>query len=627
MYRTWILIAALIISVLPLRASIATAETTAKTTCTAIDENVTCGNGFETELVLNGSAGSDRHMLLDSSGELPPAAAQRNATRQPEAASLGPVMSLSMFDSAKDYPSVNWIDDATLWASWDEVSWLDVSGAAIDADSGYSLTEDLPINDYFVGDQGGSASDSRRDGSAVFVYRDSNGFDGDADGVFYKILDGNGWPLLADTVASNSTAGRQRMPAVAVRKGSGDFAIVWVGPSGADQAVFLREFSADGASKGNEIVVATTSSTEWAPAVAVNDAGRSVIAWRDAVDDKVRARVYDNGSPSTGVFFVFNDNNNDQFAPSVGVAANGSFVIAYQSNGAGGIQCVLFDATAAPLTTRLRANGTAAKCYAPKVAIHPELGWFAITWRDEALSVWAAYFEPTGARVEPEFQVDPGGAGAQLETATAINPSGNAFVVAWKYRPGGGGGNIQARVFFVDPPGSALTVSCSAGASCTELSAMFTASAAGGSGAYSYSWDFGDGTPLVESESGSAMHTYAVAGTYSYIVTVTNGTAGASCQQAVHVPGSDNPLAIASVSPATAAAGSTLTVTITGSGFTSKSVAKIKGTTRLSQTVIDCAHLELTVAVPAAASPGPKKVIVKNGPDNKVKRKDLFSVE
>jgi len=83
------------------------------------------------------------------------------------------------------------------------------------------------------------------------------------------------------------------------------------------------------------------------------------------------------------------------------------------------------------------------------------------------------------------------------------------------------GGSIVVEQDIVLVPTSEIGVSTTVPSSGTAgVSVNFACSASGGDGSYTYKWDFGDGAT---STSEDPAHTYAAAGSYSWMLTVTDG--------------------------------------------------------------------------------------------------------
>ena len=123
-------------------------------------------------------------------------------------------------------------------------------------------------------------------------------------------------------------------------------------------------------------------------------------------------------------------------------------------------------------------------------------------------------------------------------TSSAPNPrvqflSGGSFDVTLQVSAGDQtvtAGPINVRL------DSDVRLSCVAdpGEAIAPASVSFRADPSGGAAVYSYCWDFGDGSSSTER---SPTHTYATAGTYREVLTVTSGGSSAVCSNVVTVYG------------------------------------------------------------------------------------------
>ena len=123
-------------------------------------------------------------------------------------------------------------------------------------------------------------------------------------------------------------------------------------------------------------------------------------------------------------------------------------------------------------------------------------------------------------------------------TSSAPNPrvqflSGGSFDVTLQVSAGdqtvtAGPVNVRldsdVRLSCVADPGEAIA----------PASVAFRADPSGGAAAYSYRWDFGDGSSSTDR---SPAHTYATAGTYREVLTVTSGGSSAVCSNIVTIYG------------------------------------------------------------------------------------------
>src|SRR5213080_1517305 len=123
----------------------------------------------------------------------------------------------------------------------------------------------------------------------------------------------------------------------------------------------------------------------------------------------------------------------------------------------------------------------------------------------------------------------------------------------------------------VNSPPPALTTGFNYGPSAPETNQQvtFTASASGGISPYSFGWSFGDGSTGTGS---SVTHTYPLDGTYTVVLTVTDGGSPqqtASSQQSITITSPPPPLgANFTFSPSSPAVGQQVTFTATSTGGT-----------------------------------------------------------
>jgi hypothetical protein len=128
-----------------------------------------------------------------------------------------------------------------------------------------------------------------------------------------------------------------------------------------------------------------------------------------------------------------------QLGASVGAAADGRFVVVWDSIGqdgqSGGVFGRLFDAAGAPIgATEFRVNvQTLNAQYGPAVAMHPGGGfvvsWVSIPQDGSGAGIFARRFDAAGGAF-PEFRVNSYTTGRQADPAIAADAAGN-FIVTW----------------------------------------------------------------------------------------------------------------------------------------------------------------------------------------------------
>ena len=141
----------------------------------------------------------------------------------------------------------------------------------------------------------------------------------------------------AQQVSSTANANLQTRNASSA---NGTSVVVWVNTrSTTDHDIYARRLDARGNPVGPAIAVDTTTADSYAPVVAMDASGRFVVAWEDLVDsiggDVIEMRAFSAaGVPLDGITRVSSGTTGVDFEPSV-AASNGSFVVAYEHSQAG----------------------------------------------------------------------------------------------------------------------------------------------------------------------------------------------------------------------------------------------------------------------------------------------------
>ncbi len=179
--------------------------------------------------------------------------------------------------------------------------------------------------------------------SGFVVVWQSSGQDGGGTGIYAQRYNTAGTKLGGEFLVNVTTAGDQSTPAVAMAA-DGRFAVTWAS-KGQDNAdgklgVYARRFAADGTASGSEFRVNTfTLGDQNEPTIAIAADGRLVVAWTSKAQDNadakegVYAQSYAADGTALGAEFRVNSTTIDvQSAATVGMAADGRIVAAWQSN-------------------------------------------------------------------------------------------------------------------------------------------------------------------------------------------------------------------------------------------------------------------------------------------------------
>jgi len=206
-------------------------------------------------------------------------------------------------------------------------------------------------------------------------------------------FDSRGAALSAEVAVNADTQSSQRAPALAMAS-DGRFVVAWRSNLDGSLEIRARRFDPSGTPASDELPVNTTRvGDQVAPTVAISPDGTFVIAWENAFDNNydIRARPFDSqGTPKTDEFTVQPSSGAPQFAPTLAMANNGHFLIAWQTFKAGhlDLQARPFTANATPLSEAFALNTVATgNQKSPALAINAT-GTFAAAWHSDAVGNW-----------------------------------------------------------------------------------------------------------------------------------------------------------------------------------------------------------------------------------------------
>jgi len=178
-------------------------------------------------------------------------------------------------------------------------------------------------------------------GNYVVVWNSENQ-DGDEMGIYAQRYHVDGTPAGDEFRVNSRTNDSQRLPDVAMNA-AGQFVIVWESEDqdGSGWGIFGQRYHADGTRSGWEFRANTlTADDQWKPGVAMDDAGRFVVAWQshDTPGDPriiqgVYARLFDADSTPVGDEFLVSTATVD-LEPSAAMSPSGRFAIAWGTRGA-----------------------------------------------------------------------------------------------------------------------------------------------------------------------------------------------------------------------------------------------------------------------------------------------------
>lgn len=273
--------------------------------------------------------------------------------------------------------------------------------------------------------------------------------------------------VAADQQINTQASQDQRDPAATAGTG-GRGLIVWssIRQDGDSGGIFGRRMDPNHPVGPEFQVNASAAGNQAAPAVAMDDEGCFLVAWRgpwpqsDAED--IVARLFDpNGEPLTEDVHVNTHTTGGQVLPRVAARPMGRFIVVWESETSPSanrpaIRGQLIDRSGRLVGPELAINDTAYSSRYPDVSMDSH-GRFVVSWLEDrtANSVLARLFDPDGAAEGASFKVNSTAFKSVTWPSVAMNSQGT-FVVAWDgHSEKASEDDIRARVFSGD--GASLT--------------------------------------------------------------------------------------------------------------------------------------------------------------------------
>ncbi|MEM6782253.1 MAG: hypothetical protein AAF624_00775, partial [Bacteroidota bacterium] len=321
------------------------------------------------------------------------------------------------------------------------------------------------VNSETSGDQEFPSVGIDADGNFVIAWT-SDGQDGSGYGIYAQRYAADGTLQGSEFRVNTFTTNNQSLASVALDD-DGDFVIAWRGNGQDDPndntlgnvGVFAQRYAADGTPQGSEFQVNTfITGLQTQPSVAIDADGDFVIAWQgDGQDGSVfgvfAQRYAADGTPRGGEFQVNVETANAQDDPSVGMDADGNFIITWdslnQDGDTDGIYARRYAADGTPLSSEFRVNTfTTDRQNLPAVSLNDD-GDFVVVWQSngqddpdgdsrQELGIFGQRYLADGTPDGDEFQVNTFVSESQNNPAVAANADGD-FVVAWQSGAAGGG--------------------------------------------------------------------------------------------------------------------------------------------------------------------------------------------
>jgi len=247
-------------------------------------------------------------------------------------------------------------------------------------------------------------------------------------------------------------------PSVAIDPDSGAFVVTWTTNGGED--IVAQRYTSGGLEDGSRMMV-KTGGTNTFSSVAMAQNGNFVVVWTNDGEDGSSTGVYGRVFDSSGniirdEFPINTTTGGRQQSPSVAMAQNGNFVVAWESenqDGEGyGIYAQRFDSSGAPLDGEFQVNLSfypdnrsaplpiqEGNQRYPVVTYEPDGDSFAIAWTDDNSGITQTVvkrFNEFGTAQGVDVIANVNTTGNKIAPAIAID-SDSDFVTSWSSNNGG----------------------------------------------------------------------------------------------------------------------------------------------------------------------------------------------
>jgi len=333
-----------------------------------------------------------------------------------------------------------------VWSSYlQDGSSNGIFGRLFDPNCG-QLGEEFQVNTTSSGNQAEPAVAMDAAAGFVVAWQGPGLIEEDEEDIFAQRFDPNGSAAGEEFLVNSYTNGQQLLPSAALND-DGTFIVVWESSNTAvedDKVICGRLYDSNGVEFGAEFVVNAESSVCRYPDVAADANGNFAVVWmEDKSSNSIMGRLFDpNGTPRTDAFEVSTISFSSVTRPSIAMNDAGRFVVAWDGDpnlaGMDDIHARLYDANGTPSGEQFLVNTTltCAQQY-PQAAMNDD-GEFVIVWDcridpndDNQRDIFGQRFGSSGEFVGDEFQVNTFELNDQRYPAVAINEAGG-FVAVWQ---------------------------------------------------------------------------------------------------------------------------------------------------------------------------------------------------
>lgn len=269
------------------------------------------------------------------------------------------------------------------------------SAAAVASNAPYVVLPESEYNDGLVisteydGNQADSAVAMDAIGGFVFTWSSETGDVDRSAGIDGRLYTNAGKPVGEPFRINTHTDGTQFDSDVAMAP-DGRFVVVWnsIGQDGDAGGIYAQRYAANGAKQGKELRVnSTVADNQSSPTIAVGVDGSFVVAWTSNGQDGALGGIYAqrfsaNGGRLRSEFRINTERSYDDLAPAIAMDAQSRFVVAWRrvQGDTSSVVCRRFAADGSALSPEFAASPTMGALYQAPAIAADAAGNFVVAW-------------------------------------------------------------------------------------------------------------------------------------------------------------------------------------------------------------------------------------------------------
>jgi len=260
--------------------------------------------------------------------------------------------------------------------------------------------------------------------------------------IFFQRYNSDGNLIGMNVRANDDVAGWPQVDATVAMNDAGNFVVAWEDERPGFRCIYYQIYDSNGNPVGNNRRANEVDAVGLDPAIAMDDAGYFVIAWKDhrnSGDRDIFFQLFDSGGNKIGSNVKANDDSGSahQEAPSIVMDGNGSFTIVWDDLRDGSVVHVYlqrYDSNGNPLGSNVRVDDDPGNSGTTSIAMDSNSN-FVIVWGDDRIGAGGIYFQmydANGNTIGSNVKVSDDVGNINHSFPNVAMESSGDFVVTWR---------------------------------------------------------------------------------------------------------------------------------------------------------------------------------------------------